>query len=379
MWSMLMTLWLALTPPAPRQAPRRRNLRLTLEQLEDRTVPSTLSAASVGDLIADINAANAGGGSNTIMLAANTAFTLTAVDNSTAGPTGLPVIAAGDNLTIVGNGDTLARSTAAGTPAFRLLDVAVGGALTLTNVTLQGGWAFGSGVSAQGGAIDNQGALDLNAVIVQNNIAQGSPSWDASVPGSSAMGGGIYSGGALTLEGGTLVQNNQALGGRGADGDVPGLGTVFNGSAGGDGLGGGLYVAGGTVTLTSSTLTSNTARGGDGGNGSNSPGGSGFIGYGGVGGAGLGGGLYVAGGTVTLTNDTVSSNSAQGGQGGYGPTLNNTKNSSKTLQASAGVGDGGGIYINGASVCLDAFTKRHLKGNLASTSNAQIDGSYSTC
>src|SRR5437868_8400615 len=91
------------------QAARRRGVRLRLEQLEDRTVPSSFTAASVSDLIADINAANAAGGSNTITLAAGTTFTLTAVDNTTHGATGLPVIAANDNLSIVGNGDTIER------------------------------------------------------------------------------------------------------------------------------------------------------------------------------------------------------------------------------------------------------------------------------
>src|SRR5437899_7102154 len=122
-------------PPTP----RRRGLRLTLEQLEDGTVPSSFTAASVSDLIADINAANAAGGSNTITLVAGTTFTLTAVDNTTDGATGLPVIAANDNLSIVGNGDTIERKASGSTPAFRLLDVAAGAALTLQNLTLQGG------------------------------------------------------------------------------------------------------------------------------------------------------------------------------------------------------------------------------------------------
>ena len=71
-------------------------------------------AATVSDLIADINAANTAGGANTITLTAPTTspYVLTAVNNTTDGATGLPVIAANDNLTIVGNGDTIERSTA---------------------------------------------------------------------------------------------------------------------------------------------------------------------------------------------------------------------------------------------------------------------------
>jgi hypothetical protein len=41
-----------------------RSFRPRLEQLEDRTTPSSFSAGTVADLIADINAANLAGGSN---------------------------------------------------------------------------------------------------------------------------------------------------------------------------------------------------------------------------------------------------------------------------------------------------------------------------
>ncbi len=78
-------------------------------------------AYTSADLIADISLANATPGANTITLAAATTapYILTAVDNTTDGATGLPLIAANDNLTIAGYGDTIERSTASGTPAFR--------------------------------------------------------------------------------------------------------------------------------------------------------------------------------------------------------------------------------------------------------------------
>src|SRR5262249_3102531 len=107
-----------------RQPPRCACVRLRLEQLEDRTLPSAFTAFTVSDLIADIKAANNAGGTNTIRLTAPTTspYVLTAVGNSADGPTGLPVISGGgkkvtaDNLTIVGNGDTIERTTASGTP-----------------------------------------------------------------------------------------------------------------------------------------------------------------------------------------------------------------------------------------------------------------------
>jgi hypothetical protein len=98
-------------PPAQARPAKARPI---LESLEDRTLLSKFTAGTVAALVSDINAANQAGGSNTITLTAPT-FTLSAVDNTTDGPTGLPVIAAGDNLTIVGNGALLMRSTTSGT------------------------------------------------------------------------------------------------------------------------------------------------------------------------------------------------------------------------------------------------------------------------
>jgi hypothetical protein len=318
--------------------------------LEDRTVPSNFTAATVSDLIADINASNQQGGSNTITLVAPTTspYTLTAVDNTTDGATGLPVITANDNLTIVGNGDTIARSTVAGTPTFRLLDVAAGATLTLQHLTLQGGWAYGLGVSAQGGAIHNQGTLDLNGVTVQGSSAQSS-SWT-----NAAEGGGVYSNGALTLEDGATIQNNEALGAPGASG----------GPHGGYAYGGGMYVAGGTLSVANATLSSNSAVGGAGGRGRDGrfgvghyPGGRG--GSGGYGGDGCGGALFVASGTVTLTSTTLSSNTVQGGDGGDGGSGGNSRAANGDNGGNGGAGGsgyGGAVYVNGGTVTLDGDT-----------------------
>jgi hypothetical protein len=343
---------------------RRRGPRLCLEQLEDRTVPSNFNAASVSDLIADINAANLTAEADTITLVAGKTFTLTAVNNSTDGANGLPVVAANENLTIIGNGDVIERSTAKGMSAFRLFDVAAGGSLTLQNLTLQGGLAFGGalafGVSAQGAAVYSQGTLILNGVTVQNNTAQGQDGVSAfgfNLPGYAAAGGGLYSSGILTVTGCTIY-NNAAIGGRGVNAGSTGGstdgGVSWPASPGGSGYGGGFYVAGGTVTISGSNFTQNTALGGAGGDGAN-------------GGNGFGGGLYAAGGTVTVQSSSVTSNTAQGGAGGG-------KGNGK---GAAGQGIGGGIYIApGASVGLDAFTIGHVKKNHASTSDNDIYGSY---
>jgi hypothetical protein len=320
---------------------------------------------TVADLIADINAANTGGGSNTITLVAGTTFTLTAVDNTTDGATGLPVIAANDALTIVGNGDVIQRSTASGTPAFRLFDVASGASLSLESLTVQNGLAQGNGLGGspgEGGAIYSQGTLALNTVTVQHNTAQGYST-------GTVAGGGIYSGGSLTVQSST-IQNNQALGGAGA---------TFEGGDGGSALGGGLYISGGTAMLTGATVSSNTAQGGDGGiGGCGSNSGIEHGTRGGNGGSGLGGGLYLAGGTIDLHNLTVTGNSALGGAGGQPGRCGLAK--FRGSKGSPGLGEGGGLYIDtAAAVCLDAFTQGHVKSNHGSTSDPDIHGTYTTC
>jgi hypothetical protein len=357
-------------------APKPRGRRLLLEQLEDRTVPSTFTASTVSDLIADINAANLAGGSNTILLAANTWFTLTGADNSTDGGNGLPLIAAKDNLSIIGQGgDTISAVTPGGVnydPAggWRCLDVASGAALTLSNLTVTDFQVGGSG-----GAIYNEGSLVLNAVTI-NRASSNSPGggiWSSGsatlengtviqscVAGShaadpngtrgNAYGGGIWSSGTLTVTSGVVIENNSAVGGAGAYGTS---------ATGGNGFGGGIYIAGGTANLTGATINSNSAKGGEGGYT--------YIGWFqvdvlGPGGNGYGGGLYAASGAnVTLCSDTVEYNAASGGAG--------VKNRN-------GKGDGGGLFIaNKATFYLDSFTLANIINNTANH-DANIDGSY---
>ena len=335
--------------------------RPRLEALEDRMVPAVFNVAA-GDvygshgLIADINAANKTGGTNTINLAGGV-YDLTAVNNTTNGANGLPVISGGgkktaaDNLTIIGSsGAIIQRDPALGpSVSFRLFDVASGGSLTLENVTLQSGLAFGSGAAADGGAIYNQGTLTLTGATVQGNTAQGSDGpgvvkiknkFYVALAGADAEGGGIWSSGTVKLEGGTTIggtlpsQVNEAQGGRGAPEQTAAQGA----GAGGGGYGGGLYEAGGSVTMSDATLIGNQALGGAGHSK------FGFAGNAGNGGAASGGGLFVASGTLVMSNDTVEYNMALGGNGGSG--------SGSGYLGDGGTGSGGGVYVGGGTVTL---------------------------
>jgi CSLREA domain-containing protein len=147
--------------------------------------------------------------------------------------------------------------------------------------------------------------------------------------GFGAAGGGINNQGTLTLTDSTL-SGNSAIGAPGAagvnDNNSDG-GAGGGGSPGGNGEGGGIYNSG-TLTLIDSTLVGNRANGGTGGTGgyggngtpappfgTGLPGGPG--GSGGNGGSGAGGSIYNSG-TLTLVDSTLSGNDVVSGNGGTG-------------------------------------------------------------
>ena len=351
-------------PAALRRPPTIHSQRPTLEALGDRTLPSNFTASGVSDLINDINAANTAGGTNTITLIAGVDFDLTMVNNTTNGADGLPVISGAsagkkstipaDDLIVIGNGDIIRRDASA--PAFRLFDVAQGASLTLEDVNLQNGRAFGSGAAADGGAIYNQGNLTLDNTIVTSNTALGSNGSAAvyrnkthvipAQPAGDAAGGGIWSSGTLIVENGSSILSNQAEGGRG--GSAAGQ-LNANGGAGGGGFGGGIYMSGGSLKVIDATLAGNVAVGGWGGG----------VGYGsgtsGDGGDAAGGALDVAGGTLDMSNAKVTSNAAWGGSGGAFSGFGDHG-------GTGGTASGGGIYVGGGTVSLQTLT---LSGNYA--------------
>ncbi len=142
---------------------------------------------------------------------------------------------------------------------------------------------------------------------------------------SGSPGGGIYeAGGALTLDRCALT------------------GNVADSAYGGQAAGGGLYVAGGTLTLDHSTLSANEAYGVD---GYTVPSSQSF-----PAGSAAGGGLYVAGGTVSIDNSTFSGNGARGGNG------NPADACSGISAGDGGQGEGGGLYVAGGSASIDNST-----------------------
>lgn len=175
--------------------------------------PATAQTTSItnGDtagLIQAIIDANANAGPTTIDLSQNGTyeFTTTHVDVNA-----LPIITS--NITINGNNATLARNA---TGEFRFFEVASNGYLTLNDLYLS------QGRTTSGGAIYNDGLLQLDSVEFQNNgssIGRGGAiyntsngnitSFSSSFVGNTAeYGGGIYNvDGVVTLDRGVLFGN----------------------------------------------------------------------------------------------------------------------------------------------------------------------------
>jgi hypothetical protein len=299
----------------------------------------------VASLATAINTANALGGANTVLLGRGCTYMLTTIDNYWYGPNGLPPIAS--NITIEGNGATIARSF--GAPRFRLFFVGAdptspstsnyvspgAGALTLRDLTLTGGWAKGGdsngggGGAGMGGAIFSQGTVAIDHSTLSGNTAQGGSAVSLSTFGG---GGGIGTDGSC--EGGGFGPGSFG-GGSG------GIGSETNGGAGG-GAGFVATESGGSTTTVfgGNGGGPNTGLGGYGGGGDQGSPGDGGGGGGGAGifgtsGSGFGG-AFGSGGTSAHTGNGAGAGG--GGVGGGGG-------------CSSGGSGGGGFGGGGGSSC----------------------------
>lgn len=155
------------------------------------------------------------------------------------------------SVTIVGASaaDTIVQAdTANGLVSERVFEIPQGADVTIQDMTIRHGRVTGS--PARGGGILNEGSLTLERVAVTDNLAVGS---DGN-PGGMAEGGGIYNNGSLIVVS-SVVSNNGVEAGNGSS----------SGADGGDGQGGGMANGtAGTLTIINSTVSSNTAVGGDG-------------------------------------------------------------------------------------------------------------------
>jgi hypothetical protein len=199
----------------------------------------TTDPCDASNLINAINTANGNEGADTIDLMGVCIYTLTAIDNYTDGPNGLPSVTS--EITINGNGATIERSSGGDTPPqFRIFHVASGGNLTLTDLTITNGDAG----SNHGGSIYNQGTLNIGNSTLSGNTAN--------------FGGGIMnSGGTVDINNSTLSGNTASYGGGICNGGTLNIShSTFSSNTATDD-GGGFY-SGGTTHVKNTIMAGNT-------------------------------------------------------------------------------------------------------------------------
>ncbi len=339
-----------------------------------QTHAAVFNPLNTAQLIAAINTANGNGQADTINLVAGFTYDLTVIDNGIEGNNGLPSILpdGGFSLTINGNGATIRRGDGTWTcpgvanPDFRIFHVAAGSDLTLNNVTVSDGCVQGTGVAASGGGIFNRGTLTVTNSTITDNMARGNDvNCVAPCTGDDGNGGGIYSTGTLNIDNST-ISNNTA---RGGDGNC-----ITANCTGGVGNGGGIYNTG-TLNSTGNTINDNDAQGGD-------ANGIAFIR---TSGAGNGGALYNDGGVAFLDNDQLTVNNALYGDCapvapavlcanhfGGGAVHNNGGSvtlTESTLSDNYSDDDGGAVYNANVGGALVSIIRSTL-----STNNAHDDG-----
>jgi chitodextrinase len=245
------------------------------------------------------------------------------------------------------------------------IHVAVG-SITITDTTLDRNRAVAGngvgidatgGVGAGGAVYAGNGAVTVSASNLTRNV----------VAGGNGDKSGSARGGAISAESGdVLISRNSQVNNNSVQG-----GTALGPRAGGDAFGGGVYVLNGNFTLRSSSVSLNTASGGDGGDGQPLP----NIGpfnprNAGRGGNAQGGGIWSknAGFTVTIERTgsvipVVNGNAANGGDGGDG--ADQFPGQPGGTGGNGGHAQGGGLWVNGGTVLLS---------NLSVTNNALSAG-----
>jgi hypothetical protein len=170
-----------------------------------RQIPAATFMIADGDvatLIDAINMSNANGADDTIEFATNGTYTLTAIDNF---HNGLPVIlsdgAPGHMLVIHGNGATLQRDTAGGTPQFRIFQIGPDADVTIEGLTITNGALGGNG----GGIYNDHATLTVSNCTLSDNFVSNT---GGGLPG---FGGGIYNDHAILTVSNCTVSGNTAL------------------------------------------------------------------------------------------------------------------------------------------------------------------------
>jgi CSLREA domain-containing protein len=355
------------------------------------TVNSTLDVANSSDgfctLREAISAANnnaASGATPGECVAGSSSGSDTIVMSATTGTINLASALPDISSDMVINGPgadllTVQRSTAGGTPEFRIFSINSATTVTISGLTISNGDVH-TLLDARGGGVKNEGTLTLSNCKVLGNLAAvggGIANLGTSLTltncnvGGTSVGqpntatnqaGGIYQGtGTLTINGGAISGNSGAgLRVQDAPTFLNGVTIANNNNVGN--IGGGISVLSGGITTTilnvvNSLITGNTAS--------------------------SGAGLANQGATLTLINTTISGNSSIGAGGGMTsvqgmPTLINvTVTNNRCNTGNAGL-TGGGFFVPSGfteGTFKNTIIAGNFRGASPSTTSDDITGS----
>jgi len=329
---------------------------------------------------------------------------LTKADNSTQ----VLTINAGDTITVASG----AKVSITGTKASIYINCGTGVTLTLNNVNIINSWqadqaapltfsgtnntlVLSGSSTLKSYAVSWNDSVVLPAVEVAEGVSltiEGSGALTAVGGGDGSDYGGAGIGGGKDQNAGTITINNGTITAEGGyysagigagNGATGGSGTIIIndgilnvtggnrasgiGGGGGDGStasdGGTITINGGTITTTSGTYGAGIG-GGNGGNGGSISVSEGTITSiaSGAYGAGIGGGEGGSGGTITISGGTIDATGAVGGAGigggyqGSAGTITISVGSVTATTANNGAGIGVGMYGSGGAIAISGGT-----------------------
>ena len=327
-------------------------------------------------------------GNCTLRAAIQEAYSLSGADtiNLPAGTYTLAISGTGEDDAATGDldingpltisGADMASTIIDGAGIDRIFHITGNYVVVFSGITIQNGSAPGVGLDGTGAGIFSNGTLTLNQCTIKNNTASNS-------------GGGIYNGRSLTLNSSRITGNRASLGG-GIDGfGFSAVQSIISNNVA-TSNGGGLHIAYGNTGIQSSSIADNKAPYAGGiyiypyttvtlaestisGNIATNEGFGTFW-------SNTGGGIFNSG-SLTLTSCTISANTAgqttgtnDFGQGGgiYSFTADQNQPASVTLTNTTISGNGalnygGGLSIHSGSVTMNNVT---ITNNSADTRNA---------
>lgn len=287
----------------------------------------SIACGDVAGLISAMTAANLGG-PNTIDLASNCTYTLTAVNNTPLlqGSNGLPRVL--KSMTLTGSNTTIERDSSA--PNFRIFQVSgtggVGATLTLDGITVSNGHTSGLlGNAGRGGCvlISFVGATAFNTLDLQSSEIENC---------TALSGGGVYAGSRATLlADSSKLNDNSAASGGGADIATTASAHLSHSFVNDNSAlrGGGLQVFG-FATLVSSTLAGDSAT----------------I---------AGGGVYNDGTTNLGASYVLGDSTLLAGGGIYATSSAETNLAGTRVQNNIALVRGGGLDNNGDASLVNSF------------------------